>query len=81
VAWAQVVALAANLLDCFRLLALPRVSCATPHRNCCATGCCTCPPASPEGQRKWWLHLRADWPWTDDVINSWRAVKALPAPT
>lgn len=33
------------------------------------------------GQRKRWLHLRADWPWTDDLINTWRAGKALPAPT
>lgn len=32
-------------------------------------------------QRKRWLHLRADWPWVDDVINTWRAVKALAAPT
>jgi len=33
------------------------------------------------GQRKRWLHLRADWPWIDDLINAWRAVTAIPAPT
>ena len=32
------------------------------------------------GQRKRWLHLRADWPWTTDLINAWHAVRALPAP-
>ena len=46
VAWTQVVALAANPLA---LLAPPGaarapVSSAKHHRNCCATGCCTCPP-------------------------------------
>jgi hypothetical protein len=49
VAWTQIVALAANLLACFRHLALPRGSCATRPRNCCATGYCTYPPASPAG--------------------------------
>jgi hypothetical protein len=38
------------------------------------------PARLTRGQRKRWLHLRADWPWTDDVINTWRAVRALPAP-
>jgi hypothetical protein len=33
------------------------------------------------GQRKRWLHLRADWPWTADLISAWHAVRALPAPT
>jgi hypothetical protein len=31
-------------------------------------------------QRKRWLHLRADWPWTTDLINAWQAVSALPEP-
>ncbi|MGH3983439.1 MAG: hypothetical protein ACRDST_12330 [Pseudonocardiaceae bacterium] len=38
-------------------------------------------PHWPRWQRKRWLHLRADWPWTQDVINTWHAVTALPAPT
>ena len=80
-AWTQIVALAANLLACYRQLALPEASCATPPRNCCATGCWQLPARLTRGQRKRWLHLRADWPWTNEVINTWRAVKALPAPT
>ncbi|WP_091548111.1 hypothetical protein [Modestobacter sp. DSM 44400] len=37
------------------------------------------PARLTRGQRKRWLHLRADWPGTDDLIDTWRAVKALPA--
>lgn len=33
------------------------------------------PARMTRGQRKRWLHLRADWPWTDDLTNTWRAVK------
>ena len=45
VAWTQIVALAANLLACFRHLALPAgESSATRPPNCCATDCCTYPP-------------------------------------
>ena len=39
------------------------------------------PARLTRGQRKRWLHLRADWPWIDDLINAWRSVKAIPAPT
>ena len=39
------------------------------------------PARLTRGQRKQWLHLRTDWPWTTDVINTWQAVKAIPAPT
>jgi len=40
------------------------------------------PARLTRGQRKrWWLHLRTDWPWTEDLVSVWRAVKALPAPT
>ena len=45
VAWTQIVALAANLLACFHTWLYPRRSYATRPRNCCATDCCTCPPA------------------------------------
>ena len=44
VAWIQIVALAANLLACYRHLPYPRVNCATRPRNYCATDCCTYPP-------------------------------------
>ena len=39
------------------------------------------PARLTRGQRKRWLHLRADWPWTTDLISAWRALKVLPAPT
>ncbi len=47
VAWTQIVALAANLLACFRQLALPEGSSATRHPSSCATGSSTYPPGSP----------------------------------
>lgn len=47
VAWTQVVALAANLLACFRHLALPAGDLREAARSCCGSGCCTYPPASP----------------------------------
>ena len=32
------------------------------------------------GQRKTWLHLPADWPWTPDLTASWQTIKTLPIP-
>ncbi|MQA15847.1 MAG: hypothetical protein GEV09_17330 [Pseudonocardiaceae bacterium] len=83
VAWTQVVALAANLLACFRLLA-PTRSRATrrrPETAALPAAAPTRPPDPRATQRKRWLHLRADWPWIHNLINAWNAVKALPAPT
>jgi len=81
VAWTQIVALAANLLACFRHLALPEGE----PRDAAAKLLryrLLHLPARPEGnENARWLHLRADWPWTDDVINTWRAVRTLPSPT
>ena len=81
VAWTQIVALAANLLACFRHLALPvgELRDATP--KLLRYRLLHLPARLTRGQRKRWLHLRADWPWTTDLISAWRAVKALPAPT
>ena len=82
VAWTQIVALAANLLACFRLLALPEgeeLRDAAP--KLLRYRLLHLPARLTRGQRKRWLHLRADWPWTDDLINTWRAVRALAAPT
>lgn len=81
VAWTQVVALAANLLACFRLLALPEGELRDAAPKLLRYRLLHLPARLTRGQRKRWLHLRADWPRTQDVINSWRAVKALPAPT
>lgn len=81
VAWTQVVALAANLLACFRHLALPEGELRDAAPKTLRYRLLHLPARLTRGQRKRWLHLRADWPWTDDVINAWRAVKALTAPT
>jgi hypothetical protein len=81
VAWTQIVALAANLLACFRHLALPAGELRDASPKTLRYRLFHLPARLTRGQRKQWLHLRADWPWTNDLINAWRAVKALPAPT
>ena len=81
VAWTQIVALAANLLACFRHLALPAGELRDAAPKLLRYRLLHLPARLTRGQRKRWLHLRADWPWIDDLINAWRAVKALPAPT
>jgi hypothetical protein len=81
VAWTQIVALAANLLACFRHLALPAGELRDATPKLLRYRLLHLPARLTRGQRKRWLHLRADWPWTTDLISAWRAVKALPAPT
>jgi hypothetical protein len=81
VAWTQIVALAANLLAGFRLLALPAGELREAAPKLLRYRLLHLPARLTRGQRKRWLHLRADWPWTDDLLNVWRAVNALPAPT
>ena len=81
VAWTQIVALAANLLACFRHLALPAGPLREAAPKLLRYRIFHLPARLTRGQRKRWLHLRADWPGTEEVIDTWRAVKALPAPT
>jgi Transposase DDE domain group 1 len=81
VAWTQIVALAANLLACYRHLALPAGELRDAAPKVLRYRLLSLPARLTRGQRKRWLHLRADWPWTGDLITAWRAVKALPAPT
>jgi hypothetical protein len=81
VAWTQIVALAANLLACFRHLALPAGELREAAPKLLRFRLLNVPARLTRGQRKRWLHLRADWPWTADLINAWHAAKALPAPT
>ena len=81
VAWTQVVALAVNLLACFRQLALPAGGLRDAAPKLLRFRLLHLPARLTRGQRKRWLHLRADWPWTVDLINAWNAVKAIPAPT
>jgi Transposase DDE domain group 1 len=81
VAWTQIVALATNLLACYRHLALPEGELRDAAPKLLRYRLWQLPARLTRGQRKRWLHLRADWPWTNDVINTWQAVTALPAPT
>jgi Transposase DDE domain group 1 len=81
VAWTQLVALAANLLACFRQLALPAGALREAAPKLLRYRLLHLPARLTRGQRKRWLHLRADWPGTAEVICAWTAVKALPAPT
>jgi len=81
VAWTQIVALATNLLACFRHLALPEGDLRDAAPKLLRYRLWHLPARLTRGQRKRWLHLRADWPWANDVINTWQAVTALPAPT
>jgi hypothetical protein len=80
VAWTQIVALAANLLACFRHLALPAGELRGAAPKLLRYRLFHLPARLTRGQRKRWLHLRADWPWAGDLISAWQAVKALPAP-
>ena len=80
VAWTQIVALAANLLACLRHLALPAGELRGAAPKLLRYRLFHLPARLTRGQRKRWLHLRADWPWTQDLISAWQAVKALPAP-
>lgn len=81
VAWTQVVALAGNLLACFRHLALPAGELREAAPKLLRFRLLHLPARLTRGQRKRWLHLRADWPWIDDLLHAWQAVKALRAPT
>jgi len=81
VAWTQVVALAANLLACFRHLALPDGTLREAAPKLLRYRLFHVPARLTRGQRKRWLHLRADWPWAGELIGAWKAVKALAAPT
>jgi DDE family transposase len=81
VAWTQIIALAANLLACYRHLALPEGDLRDAAPKLLRYRLWQLPARLTRGQRKRWLHLRADWPWTTDVINTWQAIEAIPAPT
>ena len=80
VAWTQVVALAASLLACFRHLALPAGELRQAAPKLLRFRLLHIPARLTRGQRKRWLHLRTDWPWTTGLIGARNAVRALPAP-
>jgi hypothetical protein len=62
VAWTQIVALAANLLACFRHLAFPEGELCDAAPKLPRYRLLHLPGRLTRGQRKRWLHLRADWP-------------------
>lgn len=80
-AWTQIVGVAANLLACFRHLALPSGELREAAPKLLRFRLLHLPARLTRGQRKRWLHLRADWPWTPALLQAWTAVKTLPAPT
>ncbi|HEY4603438.1 MAG TPA: IS1380 family transposase, partial [Blastococcus sp.] len=65
VAWTQIVALAANLLACFRHLALPSGGLREAAPKLLRYRIFHLPGRLTRGQRKRWCHLRADWPGTE----------------
>ena len=81
VAWTQVVGLAANLLACFRYLAVTAGELRDAAPKLLRFRLLHVPARLTRGQRKRWLHLRADWPATPELLHAWTAVKALTAPT
>jgi hypothetical protein len=81
VAWTQIVALAANILACFRHLALPEGPLRQAAPKLLRFRLLHVPDRLTRGQRKRWLHLRPDWPWTQNLLQAWTAVKTLTAPT
>ena len=70
-----------NLLACYRHLALPAGELRDAAPKLLRYRLFHLPARLTRGQRKRWLHIRADWPWTPGLISAWRAVRALPAPT
>jgi hypothetical protein len=72
--------LAANLLACFRYLALLAGELRDAAPKLLRYRLFHLPARITRGQSKRWLHLRADWPWTQDLIDAGQAVKALPEP-
>ncbi|SDY25708.1 hypothetical protein SAMN05661080_02862 [Modestobacter sp. DSM 44400] len=71
--------LAGGLLACFRHLALPEGELPDAAPKLLRYRLFHLPARLTRGQRKRWLYLRADWPWVQELIDAWRAVKALPA--
>jgi hypothetical protein len=81
VAWIAVVAMAASLLAAFRHLGLPDGTLRKASIQTLRFRLFEVPGRLTRGQRKTWLHLRADWPWTPDLLTAWQTIKTLPIPT
>jgi hypothetical protein len=81
VAWTQLVLLAGCLLAAYRHLALQPGELRDASVKLLRFRLFDLPARLTRGQRKRWLHLRADWPWLDTVLGSWTRVRALPTKT
>jgi hypothetical protein len=80
VAWIAVVAMAASLLAAFRHLGLSDPDLRKAFITSLRFRLFEVPGRITRGQRKTWLHLPADWPWTPVPTAAWQTVKALPVP-
>jgi hypothetical protein len=80
VAWIAVVAMAASLLAAFRHLGLPDGDLRRASIQTLRFRLFEVPGRITYGQRRTWLHLRADWPWTPDLTSAWQTIKTLPIP-
>jgi hypothetical protein len=80
-AWTQIVLLAANLLAAYRWLALEPGRLRDASIKLLRFRLFDLPARLTRGQRKRFLHLRADWPWIDAVVGGWTRIRALPAVT
>jgi hypothetical protein len=81
VAWIAVVAMAASLLAAFRHLGLPKGDLRKASIQTLRFRLFEVPGRITHGQRKTWLHLPAQWPWTPDLTTAWQTIKTLPVPT
>jgi len=81
VAWIGVVAMAASLLAAFRHLALTDADLRKASVTTLRFRIFEIPGRITYGQRKTWLHLPTDWPWTGDLATAWQTIKSLPIPT
>jgi hypothetical protein len=80
VAWTAVVAMAASLIAAFRHLALPDGDLRKASIKTLRFRLFEIPGRITRGQRKTYLHLRADWPWTPVLTAAWQTIKTLPIP-
>jgi hypothetical protein len=72
--------MAASLLAAFRHLGLPDGDLRKASITTLRFRLFEVPGRITRGQRKTWLHLPRDWPWTPDLTTARQTIKALPIP-
>lgn len=80
VAWTTAVALAATVLAAFRHLGL-QGDLRDASVKTLRFRLFNVPGRTTRGQRKTYLHLRGNWPWTPHLVAAWQTTKALPPAT